>query len=213
MRISASILSSKDRLQCVRDLNHTDISYIHVDVMDGKFVSDIQFDTYKKISDIHLISEKPLDIHFMVDNPLEYVEALSDMDIKFITFHVEIRKDIKSIIRKIHGMGYKVGLAIKPGTPIEVLEEYLDDIDMILVMSVEPGRGGQPFLEDTVGRIKMVRKLIGSRKILIEVDGGINDKTINMVKDVDIVVVGSYIVCSNCYDESIKKLLYLSANG
>ena len=207
MKLSTSILSSENRIESVLKLNKTNTDYIHVDVMDGKFVEDIQFETYEKVHSIHLVSYKSLDIHLMVKSPLGYIEQLSNMNIEFITFHVEINGDKKGVIQSIHDRGYKVGLAIKPGTDIKVLEKYLDDIDMILVMSVEPGKGGQAFLEGTVDRIKMVKELIGSRNILIEVDGGINDKTIDMVRDVDIVVSGSYIVKSDNYYDAIESLL------
>ena len=207
MKISTSILSSKDRLQCVKNLNYTDTSYIHVDVMDGNFVTDVNFETYEKIHSISLMSKKKLDIHFMVDNPIEYIEKLVNMNIEYISFHLEINKDKKKIIDKIHRMGYKAGIAIKPDTDIQKLVPYLDMIDYILVMSVQPGKGGQTFLEGTVDRLKEIRAIIGDREILIEVDGGININTIDKVKDVDIAVVGSYIVNSNDYGRSIKELL------
>ena len=213
MKISTSILSSKNRIESVLELNKTNTDYIHVDVMDGKFVEDVQFETYEKIHSIDLVSKRQMDIHLMVENPLEYINQLSNMNIEFITFHVEVKKDISKIINSIHDMGCKVGLAIKPGTDIKVLEKYLDEIDMVLVMSVEPGKGGQAFLESTVDRIKMIKELIGSRNILVEVDGGINDKTIDNVRDVDIVVVGSYIINSDNYYKKIEELRALSDVG
>ena len=206
MKVSTSILSCDDRVKAVLELNRTNTSYIHVDVMDGKFVEDVQFDTFEKIHSINLVSNKPLDIHLMVENPLEYIEQLSNMNIEFVTFHVEVNKNIGKIIKSIHDKGYKVGLAIKPNTDVKVLEKYLDNIDMILVMSVEPGRGGQKFINSSVDKIHEVKELIGSRNILIEVDGGINDETIDNVRDVDIAVVGSYIVKSNNYYSAIESL-------
>lgn len=207
MKVSTSILSCDDRVKAVLELNRTNTSYIHVDVMDGKFVEDVQFDTFEKIHSVNLVSNKPLDIHLMVENPLEYIEQLSNMNIEFVTFHVEVNKNIGKIIKSIHDKGYKVGLAIKPNTDVKVLEKYLDNIDMILVMSVEPGRGGQKFINSSVDKINEVRELIGSRNILIEVDGGINDETIDNVRDVDIVVSGSYIVKSDNYFQAIDSLM------
>ena len=207
MEIATSILSSKDRIKSVQELNHTYSSYIHVDVMDGKFVSDVQFDTYEKIHSIHLVAKKPMDIHLMVDNPMEYIIQLSHMNIAFITFHLEIKKNIKEIIDKIHSMGYKASIAIKPSTDIKELAPYLDDIDMILVMCVEPGAGGRKFIPNSVDRIQEVKELIGDRNILVEVDGGINGETIDKVRDVDIAVVGSYIINSDNYGDRIKELL------
>ena len=207
MEIATSILSSKDRIKSVQELNHTYSSYIHVDVMDGKFVSDVQFDTFEKIHSIHLVAKKPMDIHLMVDNPMEYIIQLSHMNIAFITFHLEIKKNIKEIIDKIHSMGYKASIAIKPSTDIKELTPYLDDIDMILVMCVEPGAGGRKFIPNSVDRIKEVKELIGNRNIFVEVDGGINGETIDKVRDVDISVVGSYIINSDNYSEIIDGLL------
>jgi len=206
MKVSTSILSSQDRIHCVEMLNHTHTSYIHVDVMDGKFVSDKQFNNVGEIRAINTMSNYPLDVHLMVDNPLEYIEQLSDMNINFVTFHIEIRKNIKKAIKTIHAMGYKAGIALNPDTDIKMLEKYLDDIDLVLVMSVEPGRGGQEFIHTSVEKIDSIRKLIDGRDILIEVDGGINDKTISLVQNVDIVVSGSYIVKSNNYYQRIESL-------
>ena len=207
MKISTSILSCEDRASAVLKLNSTDTSYIHIDVMDGKFVSDIQLNDFEEIYQLYLLSEKPFDVHLMVNNPLEYLYKLSSLNVEFISFHVEIDGDIKKNIDYVHEMGYKVGLAIKPDSDIGLLEKYLDDIDMILVMSVQPGKGGQSFLEETSERIVNIKSLISDRDILIEIDGGINDKTISLVRDVDIAVSGSYIVNSDNYKERIDNLL------
>ena len=213
MKISTSILSCDDRIKSVEKLNRTNTSYIHIDVMDGKFVLDKQFYSISEIKSINTISKYPLDVHLMVEDPIFYINQFQNMNIAYVTFHVEIgkKRDNDKIIKQIHRLGYKVGLAIKPNTDVSVLEEYLDDIDMILVMSVEPGRGGQEFIHSTVDKLKKVKEIIGDRSILVEVDGGINDKTIEMVKDVDIAVVGSYIVKSDTYYMAIEKLLSLNS--
>ena len=207
MRISTSILSMEDRVRGVEELNYTNTSYVHVDVMDGKFVSNEQFNDISEIDEINLVSVKPLDVHLMVADPLKYIEKFYNMNIEFITLHVEVLSNIEQIIDKIHYMGYKVGLAIKPMTDMRELSIYLDMIDMILVMSVEPGYGGQKFIPKTVDRIKEIKKLIGNRNILVEVDGGINDTTISLVRDADIVVAGSYIVNSDDYNQRVDSLL------
>ena len=214
MKISTSILSSDNRILTVEKLNRTHTSYIHVDVMDGDFVPDKQFYYIGEIKGINTISKYPLDIHLMVNDPAFYLNQLHEMNIEFVTFHVEIgnKKSNDKIIEQIHGLGYKVGLAIKPNTDVSVLEEYLDEIDMILIMSVEPGKGGQKFIHSTVDKIKEVKKLMGDRNILTEVDGGINNETIDMVKDVDIAVVGSYITSSDNYYERIEYLLNFGDN-
>lgn len=208
MEISTSILNADDRIEAIVKLNRTNHSYVHVDVMDGNFVSDTQFNV-NEIRAINIVSNIPLDVHLMVDDPIKYVNKLNDLNIKYITFHVEVKKNISKIISKIKELGYGVGLSIKPDTDIEELIPYLKDIDMILVMSVEPGKGGQKFLNKTIDRVKKIKNIITKNKydIKIEVDGGIDDKTITMLDGVDIAVVGSYIIKSDNYSGRINKLL------
>jgi len=206
MKISTSILNSNKRVESVIKLNRTNTSYIHIDVMDGNFVSDKQF-TIKEIKAINFVTKYPMDVHLMVNDPIKYIKELKDLNISYITFHLEIKKDKNKIISMIKDMGYKVGVSIKPDTDVEELIPYLDDIDMVLLMSVEPGRGGQSFIEETVDKIKDLKNLIGERNILIEVDGGINGETISQLVDVDIAVVGSYIIKSDNYYKKIEDLL------
>ena len=215
MKISTSILNAENRLECVKKLNRTNTSYIHIDVMDGKFVPNTQFNNIREISAINIISKYKLDIHLMVENPIEYIEQFNNMNIECITFHIEVEKDIKEIISKIKTKGYKAGLSIKPNTNIDELVPYLKDIDLILVMSVEPGKGGQEFLQNTTERINKVKKLITKENddIQIEVDGGINDETITLLENVDIAVVGSYIIKSDNYYQTIEKLLKIHKNN
>ena len=133
---------------------------------------------------------------------------IKDLDnIENITIHLEIEKNIKEILSKIKSLGFKRGLSIKPNTDINKLVPYLDDIDLILVMTVEPGLGGQQFLESSTKRLKEIKELIGTRDILLEVDGGINNNTINLVKDANIAVVGSYITKSTDPVSQINSLL------
>lgn len=209
VKIALSMLDCKDRVNGVIKLNKTHIDYIHVDVMDGKFVSDIQFNTFQEIYDIDSVSKYPLDIHLMVENPIEYVEQLGGMNIEFVTFHLEVERDIQEIISKIKDKGYKVGISIKPGTDISLIEAYLKDIDLVLVMSVEPGLGGQKFLPETLNRVNELKKIIleNNYKVQIEVDGGINDEVITWLENIDIVVVGSYITKSDDYYKQIEILL------
>lgn len=208
MEISTSILNADDRIEAIVKLNRTNHSYVHVDVMDGNFVSDTQFNV-NEIRAVNVVSNYPLDVHLMVDDPMKYINKLDDLNIKYITFHVEIKKNVSKIISKIKELGYGVGLSIKPDTDIEELVPYINDIDMILVMSVEPGKGGQKFIDKTIDRIKKIKKIIDKNKynIKIEVDGGIDDKSITMLDGVDIAVVGSYIIKSDNYSGRINKLL------
>ena len=207
MKIAASILDCKDRIKGVMDLNRTNVSYIHIDVMDGKFVPIVQFDNIGQIKGVNLVTKYPMDVHLMMDNPDDYIGELSNMNIEFITIHLEIDKDKKEIFKSIRALGYKVGLSIKPNTSVKEIVPYLDDIDMVLIMSVEPGLGGQKFIEGTVDRIKELKELIGGRNILIEVDGGVNNDNIDKLDNVDIAVVGSYITKSDNYYERVEELL------
>jgi hypothetical protein len=143
----------------------------------------------------------------MVDNPLEYINELENLNVEYITFHIEIEKDIDEIITKIKELGYKVGISIKPNSDINTLTPYLDKIDLILVMSVEPGKGGQEFIPGTKRRLELLKELIKDKNILLEVDGGINNETIKKIKLADIAVVGSYIIKSSNYNTRINKLL------
>lgn len=206
MQISTSILNSQNREESIKKLNYTKTKYIHIDVMDGKFVEDKQF-TINEIKTLNNISMKKLDIHLMVENPIEYINELNNMNIKYISFHIEVENNINEIISLIKEKGYKVGIAIKPNTDISLLKEYLDKIDLILIMSVEPGKGGQQFKEATPNRIKEIKKLIEKNPILLEVDGGINNETIHKIKESNIAVVGSYIINSDDYNITINKLL------
>lgn len=203
MKLSVSILNSKDRKEMIDKLNNANISYIHMDVMDGKFVSQNTL-SYQELRELSSFSNKKLDVHLMMDNPEEYINNIKDLNnIENITIHLEIDKDIKKILSMIKSLDIKRGISIKPNTDINKLLPYLNDIDLILVMTVEPGLGGQPFIETSTARLKEIKKLIKDKDILIEVDGGINSNTINLVKDADIVVVGSYITCS---DDPISKI-------
>ena len=213
MRISTSILNAKDRSDCVKKLNNTNTTYIHIDVMDGKFVPNIELNTKEEITCLNYLSNHKLDIHLMVENPMKYIEELSNMNIEYITFHIEVKKNIKKIISKIKDLGYKVGISIKPNTNIDKLIPYINDIDLILIMSVEPGKGGQQFLPNTPERIKKIKELIDNNRkditpIKIEVDGGINNETIKLLNNVDIAVVGSYITKSDNYYSKIESLLH-----
>ena len=210
MKISASLLDASDRNSSVKKLNQTGISYLHIDVMDGKMVDNIQFQDMDEIKSISNLSHFKLQIHLMVEDVSSYLDRFIGLNIESITFHLETKQDILENIQRIHDMGYRCGIAICPDTDIQDIYPYLDKIDMILLMSVIPGRGGQSFILDTKDKIAMLKNYIDKNQlsVLIEVDGGINDKTISLVKDADIAVVGSYIVKSDDYLERVNSLLY-----
>lgn len=204
IKISPSILSSTNRKESIKKLNNTTIDYIHIDTMDGKFVNNTQM-KIKEISELEKISTKPLDIHLMVNNPTKYIRKLKNKNIEYITFHLEIKKNIKPIIKNIKKLNYKVGIAIKPNTKVEEIIPYINDIDLVLIMSVEPGYGGQKFIESSIDKAKEIRKL--NNKITIEMDGGINNTNIHKLNNIiDIAVVGSYITNNKDYNEAINNL-------
>ena len=206
MELSVSVLNAKDRINTTKKLNKTDIRFIHIDVMDGKFVSQTTF-SINDIIEISKISEKKLDIHLMVEDPISYIEIIKDLpNIEYITIHLEINKDIKDILLKIKQYGFKAGLSIKPTTDINKLIPYLNDLDLILLMTVEPGLGGQPFIPSSKNKLKKLKKVV-SDTISLEVDGGINNTTIKEVPEANIAVVGSYITTSNDIEERINSLL------
>ena len=204
IKISTSILSSTDRYNSIKKLNISNTDYIHIDTMDGIFVPNTQMNI-DEIIKLEKISTKPLDIHLMVDNPEIYINELQNKNIEYITIHIEINKDIDNIINKIKSYGYKVGLSIKPNTNISTIIPYLDKIDLVLIMSVEPGFGGQEFIPSTLEKAKQLRKI--NKSIIIEMDGGIKDTNIDQLKDhIDIAVVGSYITKKEDYNQAINKL-------
>lgn len=204
IKISTSILSSTDRLNSIKKLNNSNTDYIHIDTMDGIFVPNKQMNI-DEIIELEKNSTKPLDIHLMVENPEIYINKLQNKNIKYITIHIEIDKNIDNIIKKIKSYNYKVGLSIKPNTNISTIIPYLDKIDLLLIMSVEPGFGGQEFIPSTLEKVKQLRKI--NESITIEMDGGIKDTNINQLKEyIDIAVVGSYITKKENYNEAINNL-------
>ncbi len=207
MELSISILNAVDRSNIIKILNDTNVSYIHMDVMDGKFVPEVSL-SCTEFRSLSGLTNKKLDVHLMMEDPMEYIKEISDIDnVWNITIHLEIDKDIKKILSYIGSLGIKRGISIKPNTDIDKLIPYLDDIDLILVMTVEPGLGGQKFIEDSIKRISDIKNLIKDRDIVLEVDGGINSDTIDKVREASIAVVGSYITRSNDPIASINSLL------
>ncbi len=191
MKLSISLLSIKNRLEFIKKINDYDIDYIHIDVMDNTFTNNVAY-SIEEINEINKISNKKLDIHLMVNDPIKYINSFNNMNIEYIIFHVEIDKDINNLINTVHGMGYKCGLAINPNTNIDVLEQYINNIDLILVMSVMPGYGGQLFINSIYNKLESLRDKY--KNITISVDGGINQDNIYKLSSlVDMVVIGSYL--------------------
>ena len=202
MKVSVSFLSSNNIKEDLLKLDKTNLDFIHVDVMDGEFVERVNepFDDIKNIS-----LSKRLDVHLMVKDPLPYILKYKDLNTEYITIHHEIDKDVFKLLDTIKSYNIKCGIAINPNTNVEVLEKYLDKIDLILIMSVYPGKGGQEFIDDTVYRLNKVKEMVKNKNIVINVDGGINKESIPKVQKSDMVVSGSYILNGN-YEERIESL-------
>lgn len=203
-----SFLKSKYNLKDTIDkINNTDAEYIHVDVMDGNFVPNISC-IYNDVKDVLKNTNKMLDIHLMVDNPIKYILEYKNLLPKFITIHSEINNNIDDLIDLIKSYGIGVGLSIKPKTSVEFIEKYLNRVDNVLIMSVEPGRGGQKFMDSVVYKIDILDKIRKNKKLnyKISIDGGINKDTIDKVRNVDFVISGSYICMNNDYQSMIDRL-------
>lgn len=205
MRVSVSVLSNYNRLiEAVKKVNNTSADFLHVDVMDGIFVSDEKF-PLEVVKDIKRISLKPLDVHLMV-NDCNMVMKYASLKPDYLTFHVEIINDIK-LINEVKKLGIKVGLAINPDTNVQKLFPYIKMIDLILFMSVEPGKGGQAFKEEVLDKVSVIKDMV-SDKTIISIDGGINDRTVRLCKHAgcNMVVSGSFVTSANDYERKIKEL-------
>lgn len=216
MYISTSILSVEEEnsIKTFYNLEEAKTDYFHIDVMDGEFVES---NTNEKMliycNTIKQISNLPLDIHFMVNDVKKFAEEYIKFEPDIITFHYEScssDEEVLELINYIKENGIKAGLSIKPNTPVEKVYQFLPYVHLILVMTVEPGKGGQALIPETLNKIKALKKYIEENNLdtYIQADGGINLNTIEDVKNAgtDIVVSGSAIVKSDDYKETIKKL-------
>lgn len=206
-KVSVTFLSSTDVVRDLKLLDMTDTDYVHVDVMDGKFVPNKTM-PFSEMKNISKYTSKRLDIHLMVEDPSKYIPLYASLNAEYITFHVEVDEDIEESLKMIRNYSIKAGLAIKPETKISELVPYLPYLDLVLVMSVEPGAGGQKFIESTEDKINELRELLDTyhSQAVINVDGGINDVTCKKCYNADIVASGSYVVRSDNFQEKISSL-------
>lgn len=211
MIVAPSILSA-DFLNLGRDVemvNDSEAGLIHLDVMDGVFVPNISFG-FPVIKSISKIARKPLDIHLMIVEPQKYISQVRDCGAEYMNVHVEACTHLHRTVEAIRAAGMKPAVTLNPATPVSLLEDIIGDLDMVLLMSVNPGFGGQKFINHVLLKIVRLRKLIAESgsDALIEVDGGINIDTVPLVADAgaDIVVAGSAVFGSDDPRETIARL-------
>lgn len=209
--VSASILSA-DMLKLgeeVRKLEKNNVDMLHFDVMDGIFVNNITYGI-PILNSINKITDITLDVHLMISEPLKYVNAFADNGADIITFHIESKSDPLETINAIKQKGVKAAIALKPNTPVAVVEKFVPYLDMILIMTVEPGFGGQKFIESTVSKIRDLRKFITDNELSadIQVDGGIDAVTSQKVKSAgaNVLVSGSYLFKSENMSDAVKHI-------
>lgn len=209
--VSPSILSADlaDLKTDIRRIENSGADRIHFDVMDGVFVNNISFGI-PVLKCVKSITDMFIDVHLMIIDPMKYVDAFVDAGADMITFHIESDVDVKATIDKIHSRGVKAGITIKPATPVEKVYEYLPYIENILIMSVEPGFGGQGFIHETMEKVSSVKKMITENgyDCLVQVDGGINDVTaeIAIKAGADDIVSGTYLFKSDDMRKAVDNI-------
>ena len=211
MLVAPSILSADfgNLNNEIKSICQANCDLIHIDVMDGHFVPNLTIGPVV-VNSVAKIATKPLDIHLMVENSSFFVDMFAHLKPKYLTFHIESEKHPHRVIQKIKDYGIKAGVVLNPHTPPEAVEFLLKELDLVLLMSVNPGFGGQKFIDNIIEKSKRLKKLINkiNPNCLIEVDGGVSNKNIDDLKNafVDIVVAGSYVFNSDNYKNAIKSL-------
>ncbi|MBR5928893.1 MAG: ribulose-phosphate 3-epimerase [Prevotella sp.] len=209
--VSPSLLAANfaDLRSDVDMINRSEADWLHMDIMDGVFVPNISFG-FPVLEAVAKICKKPLDVHFMIVHPEQYIQQTAKIGAMMMNVHYEACTHLHRTIQEIHDAGMKAGVTLNPSTPVSVLEDIINDVDMVLLMSVNPGFGGQTFIENTIAKVKRLKELIlrSGSKALIEVDGGVQEETApRLVKaGVDVLVSGSYVFKAKDPHQTIKEL-------
>lgn len=214
MLVSPSLLSADfgNLERDVKMINATDATYIHIDIMDGVFVPNISFG-FPVLKYIKKAAEKPLDVHLMIVEPQKFINEVKAMGAEIMTVHYEACLHLDRVIHQIKDMGMKAGVSLNPSTPVSLLKNIIGDIDVVLLMSVNPGFGAQKFIPYTLDKVRELRALIDSTdsKALIEIDGGVNADTGKLLAEAgcDMLVAGNYVFSAANPAEAVRTLIEL----